>query len=80
MVMMNSFTNEELDEEDLMKMKNLDSRIKRISKGSGRSVNEVNDLLQQFKKFQIMVKNMGEMNLDKVKKSKRLNERSKKIT
>jgi signal recognition particle subunit SRP54 len=65
MVMMNSFTNEELDEEDLLKMKNLDSRIKRVAKGSGRSVNEVNDLLQQFKKFQIMVKNMGEMNLDK---------------
>jgi len=70
MCMMNSFTNEELDEEDLLKMKNLDSRIKRVAKGSGRSINEVNDLLQQFKKFQIMVKNMGDMKLDNIKSQK----------
>ena len=35
------------------------SRRKRIAKGSGRPVQEVNQLLKQFQKMRIMMKNIG---------------------
>eukprot|EP01027_Heterolobosea_sp_BB2_P007849 GEZU01011656.1.p1 GENE.GEZU01011656.1~~GEZU01011656.1.p1 ORF type:complete len:510 (+),score=146.52 GEZU01011656.1:54-1583(+) len=55
---MDSMTDEELDEEDIQKMKNLDSRIRRIARGSGRSIADVEELLAQFKTFKTMIKNM----------------------
>jgi len=41
------------------------SRRRRIAQGSGRSVQEVNQLLKQFSQMQIMMKKMGKMKMPK---------------
>jgi signal recognition particle subunit SRP54 len=57
--MMDSMTNDELD---CVKPLN-ETRIARVAQGSGTKVEEVNFLLEEYKKFQKMVGQMGKMNL-----------------
>jgi len=52
---MDSMTNEELDGVKQMN----DSRAKRVAKGSGTSFREVNELLEEYKRFAKMVGNLG---------------------
>jgi len=57
---MDSMTNEELDG---VKMLN-ETRMVRIARGSGTRPEEVNFLLEEYKKFAKMVKKMGQMNIN----------------
>lgn len=41
------------------------SRIKRVALGSGKSIREVNEMLEEYKKLEKMVKQVGKMNLGK---------------
>mmetsp|Transcript_7292 Transcript_7292/g.5579 ORF Transcript_7292/g.5579 Transcript_7292/m.5579 type:complete len:138 (+) Transcript_7292:1150-1563(+) len=59
--MMDSMTKEELD--GIKKIN--ESRMVRIAKGSGARPEEVNFLIQEYKKFQKMIEKMGTMNLAK---------------
>lgn len=54
-VIMNSMTKEELDDPKLIKS----SRIKRVAKGSGTSVQDVRELLKQYENMKKMMKQMG---------------------
>lgn len=72
LVIIDSFTNEELDNKDLAKIQNLESRVKRIARGSGRTINEVNELISQFKTFQKMIGKMKDLNLGKLRSPKDL--------
>lgn len=56
---MDSMTKEELD---CVKPMN-ETRIIRVARGSGTRPEEVNFLLEEYKKFAKMVENMGKMNL-----------------
>lgn len=55
---MDSMTNKELDDEEFLKAKNLDQRLMRIARGSGRSPDEIMELLEQFKTFRNMIQKM----------------------
>jgi signal recognition particle subunit SRP54 len=62
--MINSMTKEER-----LKPHTIDgSRRKRVAKGSGTSVQDINKLLKQFFMMQKMIKNLGKMDLDKFDK------------
>eukprot|EP00742_Colponemidia_sp_Colp-10_P003535 GILJ01003766.1.p1 GENE.GILJ01003766.1~~GILJ01003766.1.p1 ORF type:complete len:511 (+),score=89.55 GILJ01003766.1:40-1533(+) len=61
MCMMDSMTDAELDGEKQM----VPSRITRVARGSGTSIREVNELIEQHKQFAKMVGNMGKMNFGK---------------
>ncbi len=54
-VIMSSMTKEELDDPKLIKS----SRIKRVAKGSGTSVQDVRELLKQYENMKKMLKQMG---------------------
>jgi len=74
LVMMDSMTDDELDENRTLQSKQTrDSRIVRIARGSGRSVKEVNELLEQFKHFDKMMKKMKQL---KIPKNGQLNNRN----
>lgn len=60
-VIMNSFTKEELNSDPSFITR---SRIKRISKGSGTSMDEVKGLLTHVKKMKKMFRNMGSKRLE----------------
>ena len=55
--MMDSMTKAELDSEEPL----TEARIARVAQGSGTKVEEVNFLLEEYKKFQKMVGNMSKM-------------------
>jgi signal recognition particle subunit SRP54 len=55
--MLDSMTNEELD---CIKPLN-DTRVARVAQGSGTRIEEVNQLLEEYKKFQKIVGSMGSM-------------------
>lgn len=55
----------ELDDSKVL-AKNSQSRIVRIARGSGRSVKEVNELLEQFKHFEKVMKKVKGLKLGKV--------------
>ncbi|CEM20753.1 unnamed protein product [Vitrella brassicaformis CCMP3155] len=61
MTMMDSMTNDELD---CVKQMN-DSRILRVAKGSGSSIREVKELLEEYKRFSKLVGKMGKLGLAK---------------
>mmetsp|Transcript_7262 Transcript_7262/g.13455 ORF Transcript_7262/g.13455 Transcript_7262/m.13455 type:complete len:504 (-) Transcript_7262:727-2238(-) len=61
MCMMDSMTDKELDCEKPITQ----TSIIRIARGSGTSIQEVNILLEEYKRFEKMVKKMGKMNLGK---------------
>jgi predicted transcriptional regulator len=65
MTIMDSMTDEELDDSKVL-AKNSQSRIVRIARGSGRSVKEVNELLEQFKHFEKVMKKVKGLKLGKV--------------
>eukprot|EP01103_Thecamoeba_quadrilineata_P021466 TRINITY_DN9874_c0_g1_i1.p1 TRINITY_DN9874_c0_g1~~TRINITY_DN9874_c0_g1_i1.p1 ORF type:complete len:502 (+),score=100.51 TRINITY_DN9874_c0_g1_i1:69-1508(+) len=66
MTIMDSMTNEELDNSKLFSAKAIkDSRIQRIARGSGRSIKEVNELLDQFKHFEKVMGKLKGMNIPK---------------
>lgn len=66
MTIMDSMTAEELDNTEILFEKGgRDSRIVRIARGSGRTVAEVNELLEQFRYFQTVMKKVGGMKLGK---------------
>jgi len=66
-VMMDSMTDDELDDNKVLQNKLArDSRIARIARGSGHSVREVNELLDNFKHFEKM---MGKLKNVKIPKS-----------
>jgi signal recognition particle subunit SRP54 len=52
-----SMTNQERERPDILNAR----RRKRIARGSGTSVSEVNDLLQRFGQMRKMMKNMGKL-------------------
>ena len=58
--MMDSMNDKELDGQ----VKFNESRIKRVARGSGTSIAEVNQLLEEHKKFQKMVEKMGNMKMN----------------
>ena len=57
--MINSMTEAERSDPDLIDM----SRKKRIAKGSGKDINEVNNFMKQFEQMRGMMKNMNKMNM-----------------
>ena len=61
--MMDSMTNEELDSEKPL----TDYRLIRIAKGSGTRPEEVAFLLEEHKKFKVMVEKMGKLKLNDAK-------------
>jgi len=66
MVIMDSMTNEELDDSKIFNNKTQkDSRIQRIARGSGRSIREVNELLDQHKHFEKMMQKLKGMKMPK---------------
>jgi signal recognition particle subunit SRP54 len=66
MTIMDSMTNEELDNSKLFASKVVkDSRIVRIARGSGRSIKEVNELLDQFKHFEKVMAKLKGMKIPK---------------
>lgn len=66
MTIMDSMTDDELDDPRVLdNKKTRESRILRIARGAGRSVREVNELLDQYKHFQKMMKGMSKMKFDK---------------
>ena len=73
--MMDSMTNDELD---CVKPLN-DTRIIRIARGSGTRPEEVNFLLEEYKKFAKMVKKMGEMKLNSKTDANSLNRNPKQL-
>eukprot|EP00005_Dracoamoeba_jomungandri_P003652 CAMPEP_0174252032 /NCGR_PEP_ID=MMETSP0439-20130205/1674_1 /TAXON_ID=0 /ORGANISM="Stereomyxa ramosa, Strain Chinc5" /LENGTH=476 /DNA_ID=CAMNT_0015332509 /DNA_START=129 /DNA_END=1559 /DNA_ORIENTATION=+ len=64
MTIMDSMTDDELDDSKLL-TKQSQSRIIRIARGSGRSQKEVNELLEQFKHFEKVMKKMKGLKLGK---------------
>lgn len=58
--MMNSMTNKEMDDPDIAS-KMTESRMSRIARGSGRSMEEVHQFLVSYKKFSEMSSKMGGM-------------------
>lgn len=57
-------TNAELDDPKVFQQKtSRDSRVLRVARGSGRSIREVNELLDQYKYFGDMIKKFGDMRL-----------------
>lgn len=62
---MDSMTSAELDDGKVKKMLT-PSRIHRIARGSGRSVAEVNNLVNSYVKFEDVVKKIGKMNFKKM--------------
>eukprot|EP01100_Stratorugosa_tubuloviscum_P009773 TRINITY_DN4117_c0_g1_i1.p1 TRINITY_DN4117_c0_g1~~TRINITY_DN4117_c0_g1_i1.p1 ORF type:complete len:485 (+),score=176.80 TRINITY_DN4117_c0_g1_i1:101-1555(+) len=62
MTIMDSMTDQELDDKKIWENKvKSESRIARIARGSGRQIREVNELLDQFKYFENMMKNMKKL-------------------
>ena len=57
--MINSMTQEERSDPDLIDS----SRRKRIAKGSGKDISEVNAFMKQFEQMRDMMKNMNKMNM-----------------
>jgi len=57
--MINSMTKEEREDPDLIDM----SRKKRIAKGSGKDITDVNNFMKQFEQMRGMMKNMNKMNM-----------------
>ena len=57
--MINSMTEAERSDPDLIDM----SRKKRIAKGSGKDITEVNNFMKQFEQMREMMKNMNKMNM-----------------
>ncbi len=57
--MINSMTKEERADPDLIDV----SRKKRIAKGSGKDISEVNAFMKQFEQMRSMMKNMNKMNM-----------------
>ena len=62
MVIMDSMTDEELDDIKAFQ-KNQPARLTRIARGSGRSVREVSDLVEQYKHFQKAMEKLKGMKL-----------------
>eukprot|EP00301_Raphidiophrys_heterophryoidea_P025052 c8311_g4_i1.p1 GENE.c8311_g4_i1~~c8311_g4_i1.p1 ORF type:complete len:506 (-),score=151.67 c8311_g4_i1:257-1729(-) len=62
MCIMDSMTDEELDSNN-PKVWTQDTRIVRIARGSGRAVQEVQELLMEHKRFAAMIGKMSKMNL-----------------
>jgi signal recognition particle subunit SRP54 len=60
--MIDSMTEKERVRPDLMNP----SRIKRISRGSGRSLKDINDLLKKFKQMRLMMGKMGKGLMGKI--------------
>jgi signal recognition particle subunit SRP54 len=66
MTVMDSMTDAELDDPRVLdNKKTRDTRIIRIARGAGRSIREVNELLDQFKHFQKMMAGLGKMKIGK---------------
>lgn len=66
MTIMDSMTDGELDDPRVLdNKKSRDTRIMRIARGAGRSIREVNELLDQFKHFQKMMAGLGKMKIGK---------------
>jgi len=77
MTMMDSMTNEELDNSDVLYRKNEgDSRVRRIARGSGRSISEVHELLDQYKHFEKMMTKMPGLAKGGMKKGGQMNPRN----
>jgi signal recognition particle subunit SRP54 len=55
MTIMDSMNDDEMDHPNINKIANLDSRMVRIARGSGRSVEDVKQLLEQLKLFQSFI-------------------------
>merc|ERR1712137_926934 len=66
MTIMDSMTDKELDDPKAFAVKKTkDSRVARIARGAGRSVKEVNELLDQYKQFQKMMGGVAKMGIGK---------------
>ena len=65
MIIMDSMTDPELDDPDVLFKSQRESRVRRIARGSGRSVPEVNELLEQYRNFEKMMKGMKGMKMGK---------------
>lgn len=72
LTIMDSMTHDELDNADFPHLPNLESRMKRVARGSGRSMREVYELVEQYKLFQKMIGQMKHLNLDKIKNERDL--------
>eukprot|EP00211_Chloroparvula_japonica_P002446 CAMPEP_0119134742 /NCGR_PEP_ID=MMETSP1310-20130426/17708_1 /TAXON_ID=464262 /ORGANISM="Genus nov. species nov., Strain RCC2339" /LENGTH=488 /DNA_ID=CAMNT_0007125567 /DNA_START=49 /DNA_END=1515 /DNA_ORIENTATION=+ len=59
MTIMDSMTDEELDNSVVMFGKSKESRVNRLARGSGRPVREVHELLLQYKQFEKMMEQVG---------------------
>ena len=73
--MMDSMTNEELDSDKPL----TDYRLIRIAKGSGTRPEEVAFLLEEHKKFKVMVEKMGKLKLNDSKDLQQLNRNPKQL-
>ena len=78
---MDSMTKQEMDDPELLgkKSKSRDSRIKRIARGSGRSVKDVTELLQQYTVLEANIKKMkgkigkkGQMNTKSISQMQKM--------
>jgi len=72
MTIMDSMNNQELDHPKLQDMADLPERVRRIARGSGTSIQGVNELLQQYQMFQKMISSMKNMGLSNMKSPKDL--------
>jgi signal recognition particle subunit SRP54 len=79
LTIMDSMTHDEMDSPDFVKLSDLDSRIKRIARGSGRSIREIHELVDQYRLFQKMIGQMKNMNLDKMKNPRDLQKLTKQM-
>jgi signal recognition particle subunit SRP54 len=58
-----SLTKEEVDCPNASKLSNLESRMKRIAKGSGRALFDVKEVFENYKKFSKLAENIGNSGL-----------------
>jgi signal recognition particle subunit SRP54 len=79
LTIMDSMNNDELDHPKLLEMSQLPSRVRRIARGSGASIQAVNELLSQFKLFQKMIGQMSNLNLQNIKSPKDLQKLQKNL-
>eukprot|EP00818_Percolomonas_sp_WS_P001251 CAMPEP_0117446276 /NCGR_PEP_ID=MMETSP0759-20121206/6250_1 /TAXON_ID=63605 /ORGANISM="Percolomonas cosmopolitus, Strain WS" /LENGTH=522 /DNA_ID=CAMNT_0005238523 /DNA_START=106 /DNA_END=1674 /DNA_ORIENTATION=- len=66
MTIMDSMTNTELDEVDIQKIPNKDSRMRRIALGSGSTIQDVQGLFAGYKKFKKLGSMLKKFGMDKL--------------
>ncbi len=72
MVIMDSMTAEELDHPNFSEIPNLKSRLTRLARGSGSTLQDVNELIAQYNLFRNMIGKMKDLNLQNIKSPKDL--------